>query len=431
MHESTVGVIGLVVLLLFFLSGIEMAYAMGIIGFIGFATLVSFKAAMNLMAKDFFAVFSSYAFTVVPLFVLMGSIAFNAGIASRLYTFSHRLVGHVAGGLGLATIVGVTIFKAICGSSVATTATFAAIAIPEMDRYGYAQKFSTGIVAVAGSLGILLPPSVTLIIFAMITELPIGKLFMAGLFPGLVLAVLFAAVIICWGKINPNIGPKSKKFSWKERCDAFPAVMLPMVIFALLIGGLMAGFFTPTEAGSVGALAVLLFALAQGLIDRVGILRSIVESLRTSCMMIMLIASSTLLSHFVAVTGIPEATADWLTNLHVHHHIIMIMIFLVYLIGGSVIDDMAFMILATPIFYPTIIQLGYDPLWAGIVICLTVVVGGVIPPVAINVFIVKNITEVPTATIYSGVYPFLISLAVLLVLIFIFPQICLYLPSKF
>jgi tripartite ATP-independent transporter DctM subunit len=431
MHDTTTGILGLIFLLLLFAGGMELAYAMGIVGFIGFALITSWKAAMNMMAKDFFSVFCSYSFTVVPLFVLMGSIAYNSGIASRLYTFTHRLIGHVSGGLGLATVVGVTIFKAICGSSVATTATFAAVAIPEMDRFNYAKKFSTGIVAVAGSLGILLPPSVTLIIFAMITELPIGKLFMAGLIPGLVLAALFVAVIICWGKINPEIGPKSQKFSWKERAEALPAVLTPIIIFLILIGGLMAGFFTPTEAGSVGALAVLLFALLLKMIGKSGIILAIKDALKTSCMMIMLIASSNILSHFVAVTGIPEITVNWLTGLPVHKHIVMVLIFLVFLIGGSVIDDMAFMILATPIFFPAILELGYDPLWAGIIICLTVVVGGVIPPVAINVFVVKNITKVPINIIYSGVYPFLISLAFLLVLLFIFPQICLYLPANY
>jgi len=429
MSEVSVGILAIAILLLLFLTGIELAYAMAIVGFVGYIVLVSVKGAMTVIAKDFFETFASYSLTVIPLFVLMGQIAFNAGIAQRLYDGAHKFMGHIPGGLALATVAGVTVFKAICGSSAATTATFAGVAVPEMERFGYARKLSTGIVAVAGTLGILLPPSVVLIIFGMITEQSIGKLFLAGFFPGLLLAVLFASVIVGWCRINPHVGPKSDRYSWAETAKTLPEIVWPVVIFVLMVGGLMGGIFTPTEAGSVGALAVLLFTLFKKDLDFRKFMKSIRESLRTSCMVLMLIASSTILGHFVAVTTIPAITAEWVVQLPIHRSIIMVIITIIYLLGGSFIDDLAFMILATPIFFPVILKLGYDPLWAGIMICLTVMIGGVIPPVAMNVFIVKNITKVPISIIYSGVYPFLIAMALLAVLLFVFPQIALFLPN--
>lgn len=429
MSEVLIGIIAIGVLLLLFLTGIELAYAMAIVGFVGYAVLVSLKGAMTVIGKDFFETFASYSLTVIPLFVLMGQIAFNAGIAKRLYNSAHRFMGHIPGGLALATVAGVTVFKAICGSSAATTATFAGVAVPEMNRFGYSKKLSTGIVAVAGTLGILLPPSVVLIIFGMITEQSIGKLFLAGFFPGLLLAALFAAVIVGWCRINPEVGPKSARYSWKERARSLPEIVWPVVIFGLMIGGLMGGIFTPTEAGSVGALAVLVFTLCKKDLDFKRFVESIRESLRLSTLVLMLIASSTILGHFVTVTNIPAITAEWVVQLPIHRSIIMVLITLIYLIGGSFIDDLAFMILATPIFFPVILKLGYDPLWAGIMICLTVMIGGVIPPVAMNVFIVKKITNVPISDIYSGVYPFLIAMIGLGVLLFVFPQITLFLPN--
>jgi tripartite ATP-independent transporter DctM subunit len=329
----------------------------------------------------------------------------------------------------MATVGGATAFKAICGSSPATAATFASVAVPEMDRYGYHKKLSTGIVATVGTLGILMPPSVTLIVFGIITEQSIGKLFLAGLVPGLIIALFFILIIYGWCKINPALGPKGQKSSWKERIASLPEVLWVGIIFLLVIGGLMKGFFTPTEAGSVGTFAVLLLSLAKRDLNFRGFVKSVGESLRTACMVVMLIAGSTILGHFLAVTKIPMNAADWIIQLNFGRNLTMILIALIYLLGGSFIDDLAFMILATPIFYPVIIHLGFDPIWFGMMIGITVMIGVVIPPVAINVFVVKNITRVPFGLIYKGVYPFLISLVVCAFLLFLFPQIALFLPS--
>ena len=429
MNEGVAGFIGLFLVLGLFFTGIELGFAMALVGFLGFGYVVSVKAALNLLAKDLFDVFSSYGFTVIPLFIFMGQIAFNAGIAKRLYDTAYKFLGHVPGGLAMATVGAATAFKAICGSSPATAATFASVAVPEMDRYGYHKKLSTGIVATVGTLGILMPPSVTLIVFGIITEQSIGKLFLAGLIPGLIIALFFILIIYGWCKINPALGPKGQKFSWKERIASLPEVLWVGIIFLLVIGGLMKGFFTPTEAGSVGTFAVLLLSLAKRDLNFRGFVKSVGESLRTACMVIMLIAGSTILGHFLAVTKIPMNAADWIIQLNFDRNLTMILIALIYLLGGSFIDDLAFMILATPIFYPVIIQLGFDPIWFGMMIGITVMIGVVIPPVAINVFVVKNITRVPFGVIYKGVYPFLISLVVCAFLLFLFPQIALFLPS--
>lgn len=331
----------------------------------------------------------------------------------------------------MATVGGATAFKAICGSSPATAATFASVAVPEMDRYGYDKKLSTGIVASVGTLGILMPPSVTLIVFGIITEQSIGKLFLAGLIPGLLIALFFILIIYGWCRINPGLGPQGQKSGWKERITALPEVVWVGIIFLLVIGGLMKGFFTPTEAGSVGTVAVLLLSLAKKDLPFKGFVKSVAESLRTACMVLMLIAGSTILGHFLAVTKIPMLVADWIIQLQFPRELTMIIIALIYLLGGSFIDDLAFMILATPIFYPVIIKLGFDPIWFGIIIGVTVMIGVVIPPVAINVFVVKNITKVPFGIIYRGVYPFLLALVFCAFILFLFPQIALFLPSYF
>ena len=429
MSEITIGILGLGIVLVLFLTGIELAFAMALVGFIGFSYLVSFSAGSNLLAKDIFDTFANYGFTVIPLFVLMGQIAFNAGIAKRLYQAAYRFIGHIPGGLAMATVAGATVFKAICGSSPATAATFTSVAVPEMDRYNYDKKLSTGTVATVGTLGILLPPSVTLIVFGIITEQSIGKLFLAGIVPGLMIAVFFILTIYIWCKKNPAIGPKGEKSTWKARIASLPEVLWVVAVFLLVIGGLMYGFFTPTEAGSVGTFAVLVLSVIKKDLNFKGYIKSVLESLRTACMVLMLIAGSAVLGHFLTRTKIPMIAADWIISLPLSPDIIMVIISIVYLIGGSFIDDLAFMILATPIFYPAIIKLGYDPLWFGMIIAITVMIGVVIPPVAINVFVVRAITKQPFSVIFKGVYPFLISLVVAAALLFLFPPLATYLPS--
>ena len=429
MNEITVGLLGIVLVLILFGFGIEIGFAMAIVGFVGFAYLQSFDSALIILGRDFFDVLSSYGYTVFPLFILMGQIAFNAGIAGRLYDASHKFLGHIPGGLAMATVAAATAFKAICGSSTATAATFSSVAVPEMEKYGYDKRLSTGVVATVGTLGVILPPSVTLILYGVITEQSVGKLFIAGLIPGLMIASLYILVIYVWAKLNPAVAPRSEKSAWIDRVKTLPEVAWIIVIFLLVVGGIMKGFFTPTEAGSVGVVGVLFLALAKKARSFKMYTKSLRETLRTACMIFMLLAGSFILGHFIAITNIPQVTAEWVTSLNVNRYLIMAMIIIIYQIGGSFIEDLAFMILATPIFYPTMVKLGFDPLWIGIIIGVTVMIGVVLPPMAIVVFVVKNITGVPLNVIYKGVYPFLTVMVLAMILLFIFPGLALWLPS--
>jgi tripartite ATP-independent transporter DctM subunit len=431
MNEFVIGIIGLVVLLLLFSTGIELGFAMALVGFAGFGYLSGFPAALSLLSRDVFDVITNYGYTVFPLFILMGQIGFHAGIAVRLYDSAHKFIGHIPGGLAMATVAGATAFKAICGSSAATSATFASVAIPEMDRYGYDTKLSSGIVATVGTLGVIIPPSVTLIIMGILTEQSIGQLFIAGIIPGLIIAFLFIGVIYGWAKINPAVAPRSARSTWKDRIRSLPEVLWVLLVFVLVVGGIMEGYFTPTEAGAVGTFAVLLLAVFKRDMTIKKYFISVRESIRTAVMLIMLVAGSTILGHFITITNIPQATADWIVSLPLNRYVIMILICLVYELGGSFIDDLAFLILATPIFYPAALKLGFHPLWFGIVIGVVAMIGVVIPPVAICVFVVKNITKVPMGTIYKGVVPFLTALVIVWALLFAFPELALWLPSVF
>jgi len=431
MNEITLSIMALALLLLLFATGIELGFAMAIVGFVGFAYLSGVRPAMKLVGRDIYDVLTNYGYTVFPLFILMGQVGFNAGIAVRLYNAAYKFVGHIPGGLAMATVMGATGFKTICGSSAATAATFASVAIPEMDRYGYDRKLSTGIVATVGSLGCILPPSVGLIIFGIITQQSIGQLFLAGIIPGLIIALFFLGIIYGWVKINPKIATMSERSTWKARLGSLPEVAWIILVFLLVVGGIMQGFFTPTEAGAVGTFAVLMLAMAKRSLNFSGYVKSLSEALRTAGMVLMLITGSVILGHFIAVTNIPQKTADWLVALPLNRYLIIILICIIYEIGGSIIDDLAFMILATPIFFPAVLKLGFNPIWFGILISVVVMIGVVIPPVAVCVFVVKNITKEPLGRIYKGVAPFLISMIFVWGLLFVFPQLALWLPSLF
>jgi tripartite ATP-independent transporter DctM subunit len=299
-----------------------------------------------------------------------------------------------------------------------------------MDRFGYNRRLSTGIVAVAGTLGNFIPPSVILIIFGISTQLSISKLFIAGIIPGLILALFFALVGYGWCKIDPSVGPRADKFPWKERMATLPVNIWPLSIFIIIIGGLTMGVFSPTEAGSIGAFAVLILCLAKRDMGFHGFIKSVQEAVSTAGMFLLLVASSAVLGHFLAVTNISGTLGEWVSSLPLHRAVIMAIIMVIYVLGGSFIDDLAFMLLATPIFFPIIVKLGYDPYWAGIMIAgFCISIGSVIPPVAICVFVVKNITHEPMNVIYSGCYPFLISLVLCVILLFMFPELATFLPS--
>jgi tripartite ATP-independent transporter DctM subunit len=429
MSEITVGIIGLFAVIVLFLTGIELGFGMAVLGFIGFSYIVSVKAACSMVAQDIFDTLSAYGFTVLPVFVLMGQIAFNGGIAKKLYNSAYKFIGHIPGGLAMATVGAATAFGSVTGSTTATAATFSSVAIPEMDRYHYSKRLSTGIVAASGTLGCLIPPSVPLIVYGIITEQSIGKLFLAAVIPGLLVSLFFMFIIYGLCRTDPSLGPKGESSSWRERIVSLKDVGWVAIIFVVVMGGMMKGFFTPTEAGSVGCFTIGLLALVKRDLNFKGLVRSLTESLVAACMVIILIAGSIIFGHFIAVTKIPMIAADWIIQLPFNRYITLIIIGMIYLIGGSFIDDMAFMILATPILYPVILKLGFDLIWFGMFLHITVMIGIIIPPMAVNIFVVSKISKVSIWEIYRGVFPFLLSLVFVVFLLILFPQIALFIPS--
>lgn len=429
MSDVSIGIYGIILLLVLFLTGLEMAYCMVLVGFIGFSFLMNFSAASTLVIKDFFDNFTTYSYTVIPLFIVMGEFASHSNIAKRLYQGAHKWFGHIPGGLAMTTVAGATAFKAMCGSTLATVGTFSNLALPEMDRYGYKKELSAGTIASVSTIGMILPPSTVLIIYGLEVEQSIGRLFIAGVVPALLIAALFMVVIAGWVSLKPEIAPRAEKASWGERLAVIPEALIVAVVFGVVIGGMITGFFSPTEAGTIGTVSIFLLALFRGEVNARMLIGSFKGALKTSIMVLMLIAGSAIFGHFLAVTEIPMIVAKWASALPVPGAIIMALIVLIYLVGGSIMDDLAFMVLATPIFFPTAVQLGYDPIWFGILICVTLMIGGIIPPVAIYVFILGNITGLPFKTIYRGVVPFLSALAVALILLFVFPQIATWLPD--
>ena len=431
MTEFTlVGLLGIVVLVAIFFTRLAVAYAMAIVGFVGYAYLINTSAALTLLSRDIYSVFSSYSLALVPLFVFMGFIAFYAGVSSKLYDMADKFIGRVRGGLAMATILACTAFGAICGSTTATAATMGTIGLPEMKRYGYGDKLATGSVAAGGGIGILMPPSVILIIYGILTQLSIGKLFIAGIVPALLITVLFVLAIIIYCSLNPEEGPKGKSFPLKEMLIALAEIWETLLVFLLVMGGMFFGFFTPTKAGAVGSFSLLVIALVQRKLSWGNFLKAVNDTLKTSCMVIMLVVGATIFGHFLALSRIPMEAANLVANLEWPAWAVVAVICFIYLVGGCFIDALALITLTIPIFYPIISNLGYDLIWFGIIIVLITQMGIITPPVGVNVYIVKGIAQdVPLERIFIGVVPFLLALIVGTAIMIAFPEIATFLPD--
>lgn len=430
MSPLITGIIGIVLMIAIFFSRMPIAYVMAIVGFLGFSYLTGFHAGFKLLSRDIYDVYSSYGLIVIPLFVLMGQIAFNAGISQRLYSVAYKFVGRIRGGLAMATVWACTAFGAVCGSGPGTAATMATVAIPEMKRYGYGDELATGSVASGGGLGMLMPPSIVLIVYGVLTQQSIGKLFIAGIIPALFITAWFCLAIYFYCKSRPEQGPQGEKFTIKEMLASLKDLWETLAVFLIVMGGLFAGFFTPTEAGAVGSLGVLLVGVGERQLSWKGFIKSLYEALRTSCMVLLLVAGSVIFGHFLAVTRIPFEIADWVGGLNLPPWGIMAAIILIYLLGGCFIDALALIMLTIPIFYPVVIQIGYDPIWFGVIIVLVTQMGVITPPVGINVYVVNGIaSDIPLEKIFRGIFPFLFALIVGTGFLVAFPQIIMFLPN--
>ncbi len=430
MSLTTTGIIGIIVLVILLYSKMPVGFAMGFVGLIGFAYVVNFNAGLNLMARDVWDVFSSYNLTVIPLFVFMGQIAFSAGISRRLYDSAYVLLGHRRGGLAMTTVGACAAFSAICGSTNATAATMATVALPEMKRYGYDMGLATGTVAAAGSLGILIPPSVIFIVYGIITEQSIGKLFAAGILPGILLSFLFLMTIHLRVMKNPSLAPPGPKTSFSEKIRSFAGVLETLILFGLVMGGIFWGFFTPTEAAATGAFLTLLIALLRRQLSWQGFAEAVADTTKISCMIMVIVTGAVIFGHFMAITRIPYELAEQVGSLPLPRHAIIGMIILVYLVGGCFMDALAMVMLTVPIFFPVVQALGFDPIWFGVVIVLITEMGVITPPVGVNVYVVYGVAKnVPLEKIFKGVFPMLLALLICNVILILFPQIALYLPS--
>ena len=424
------GIAGMVLLLIFFFLGMPVAFAFALTGVLGFCYVGSIEGGISVLAIEIFSNFSSYSLTVIPMFVLMGAIAFAGGISRNLFDFGFALFGRIRGGLALSTVAACASFAAVCGSTAATAAAMGKVAIPEMRRFKYDDALVTGSVAASGSLGILIPPSATLIIYAMLTEQSVGKLFIAGVLPGVLLAVLFGVTVIVWCLSNPKIAPAGPATTIREKLKAFSGVVDMLILFCVVMGGLFTGWFTPTQAGAAGAAGTLLVSLFRRNISWRKLLDAFEDTMKTSCMVMLLVAGALIFSRFLAVTGIPAVVSNWVGGLPFSPGMIMAIIILFHFVAGTFMDSFGLILLTVPILYPTVLKLGFDPIWYGIMIILIVEMGVISPPEGLNMWVVKAIApDIPLKTIFKGVMPFCFAVLVCAVLLMIFPQIVTYLPS--
>ncbi|MCF8129887.1 MAG: TRAP transporter large permease [Deltaproteobacteria bacterium] len=431
MSLTLVGIIGIILLIavLFFL-GMPVGFAMAIVGFAGFWYVVSFNAAINMVGADIWSTFSKYGLTVIPLFIFLGYLAFNSGIAERLYTAAYKWFGHWRGGLAIATIGADELFAAICGSNTATAATMGTVALPQMKKFGYDPRLSTGTVITGGTLGTIMPPSVVLIVIGLQTEQSIIKLFLAGILPAILLGMLFVLTIFVLCRINPKFGPAGPKASFKEKMTSLLGVIEAVIIFVIVIGGLYAGLFTPTEAGAVGVFFALLVTVVTGRLKWKGFINSITESLKISAMVFFLVTGAIIFGRFLAVTRLPFAIAEFASSLPVSPYVVLAFVLLIYLIGGCFVDSLGFLVLTIPIFFPLGMALGFDPVWYAIILTMVTTMGAITPPVGVNIYVVKALApDVELSTMFKSVSFFLIACVVCILILIIFPDIVLIIPE--
>ncbi|HEX6988063.1 MAG TPA: TRAP transporter large permease [Bacillota bacterium] len=430
MSPVEVGLVGIAAMIALFLLRMPVALAMALVGFVGFGSLSSFGAAASLLARDFFGQFNSYGLSAITLFVLMGSFGFSAGLGQRLYRAAHAVLGPMPGGLGLSTVLACAGFAAISGSTAATAATMGRIALPEMRRYEYNMTLASGSVAAAGTLGILIPPSTVFLVYGFLTEQSIGALFVAGVLPGLLLALLFGLTIYVICRVRPELGPPAEPLPWRERLRETLGAAQVLALFLLVIGGLFLGWFSPTQAGGIGAAGALLLGAVNRRLNWRGLLADTRDGLRTSVMILSLIAGATVFGRFMAVTRIPFLIADWIGTLPFSPAVITWVIVMIFFIGGFFMDAMALVTLLVPVLYPVVLQLGLDPIWFGVIVVLTAELGVITPPVGVNVYVIKGIApEIPLGTIFRGIMPFLLAIFVVVGVVVAWPEFTLLLPN--
>lgn len=429
MSSELIGILG--ILLLFVLLALKMhiGVAMALVGFLGMCLVQDTQSALYILSITPLSESQSYTLSVIPLFILMGQFAFVSGISEDIYKTVYTWMGRFRGGLAMATIMACGGFAAVCGSSLATGATMGMVAIPEMNKYCYDQRLSTGCVAAGGTLGILIPPSIGFVIYGILTEESIGKLFMAGLLPGLLLTALFLLTIYIQCRLHPEMGPCGEPTTWKTKISSLSGTWAMLLLFFIVMGGIYFGIFTPTEAAGIGAFGALIFTFARKRMNAKTFLQSLKETGMTTAMIFMIIIGANILSAFLGITGLPMLLADTMAALPLPKYAILAAILLIFLSLGCVMDCYAIMILVLPILFPVVQALQFDPIWFGVIMVIVLEAGLITPPIGLNVFVLKGAApDVRLATVFRGIWPFLITMVLVIVLLTIFPQIALFIP---
>jgi tripartite ATP-independent transporter DctM subunit len=430
MNPDYIALIGFVCLFVLILLRVPVGMAMGLVGVTGYASIVGASPALKMVGLTSMRTVTDYTFGVIPMFMLMGAIVAQSGMSRELFRAANAMIGHWRGGLGLATIAACAGFAAISGSSVATAATFATVAYPEMRRHDYPKSFSTGVIAAGGTLGAIFPPSTVLAVYGLITQQDIGKLFVAGILPGVLAVAMYMATIAIIARARPGFLPISERASGRERLAALSKVWASLLLFVFVIGGLYGGVFTPTEAGGVGACGALIISVLRRKLSLSGLLEALLRATRTASAVFTVLIGALLFGYFLTVTGVPQNVTGFLTGLGLPPLGVLLLILLMYLVLGCLMDAMAMIILTVPIVFPAVTALGYDPIWFGVIIVMTVELGLIHPPVGMNVFVIKTAVEdVSFATIFRGVAPFIVTDLVRLGILIAVPGIALFLPS--
>ncbi|PKN71546.1 MAG: C4-dicarboxylate ABC transporter permease [Deltaproteobacteria bacterium HGW-Deltaproteobacteria-12] len=429
MDPLIVGVAGILMVLLFLLLGMNVGFAMGTVGFLGFSLLTSFGTGISMIGMVAYKTGSSYTLTVIPLFILMGLFSNSSRMGYELYQAVNRWIGFLPGGLAMATVLACAAFAAISGSSLATAAIMGMVALPEMKRFNYDNALAIGCVAAGGTLGILIPPSTIMIIYGLLTEQPIGTLFIAGILPGILLTCLFLGTIYIMTKRNPLLAPAGPSFPWRDKFSALKGTASVLFLFALVIGGLYMGWFSPTEAAGVGAFGALIVALVKRRMTGKDLFAALQETALTTAMVFTILIGANILGYFMTVSQIPESLSRLIVSQGLNRYLVMSIICTLYIILGCLMEGMAIMVLTLPVVFPLVMQLGFDPIWFGVIVTLFIEMGLITPPIGVNVFIVGGIVkEVPMYAIFRGVMPFFIAMIICLIILMVFPQIALFLP---
>ena len=431
MGTDAVAITGFVTLFVLMLLRVPVGMAMGLVGVAGYSYLVGGGPALKQVGITSMRTVTDYTFGVIPMFLLMGAFVTTSGMSRELFRAANTWMGHLRGGLGFATILSCGGFAAISGSSVATAATFSTVAYPEMRRYGYPQSFACGVIAAGGSLGAMLPPSTVLAVYGILTEQDIGKLFLAGVGPGLLAITMYIITIMIIGAVKPGFLPSGPRASWREGFAALSDGWAPLLLFGFALGGLYGGLFTPTEAGGMGAGGAFVIGVLRGKLSRADIRSSLLQATRTAAAVFTVLIGALLFGYFLTITQVPQKVTMFLTGLGLGSYGVLALIMLMYLILGCLMDSLAMVILTVPIMFPVILSLGFDPIWFGIIIVMTVELGLIHPPVGMIVFVIKSVVhDVNFSTIFKGVLPFIVTDLIRLVILIAFPIIALWLPSR-